>query len=67
MAGYSNPFLRPNLGPGVQSMAAADRLLDVKSFDAKQCRAALKLPGLQSTVRQAIERRMKQLRKGEAV
>lgn len=65
MATYRNPFLRPNLGPHVQSFAAADRIEDVKSFDARQCRAALKLPGLQATVRQAVERRQRQLSNGK--
>jgi hypothetical protein len=34
----------------------------VKKFDASQCRAALKLPDLQATVRQAIERRLKKVK-----
>jgi hypothetical protein len=55
----------PRLGPNVQTVDAAGRIESVKKFDAKQCRAALKLPDLQATVRQAIERRQKQLNKGE--
>lgn len=59
-----NPFSCPNLGRGVQTVAAADRMELVKKFDASQCRAALKLPDLQATVRQAIERRLKRLEAG---
>jgi hypothetical protein len=51
----------PRLGPNVETVDAAGRIEAVTKFDVKQCRAALKLPGLQATVRQAIERRLKKL------
>ena len=61
-----NPFLCPRLGRGVQTTDASGRLEKVKEFDAIQCRAALRLPDLQGTVRQAIERRLRKLnKKGE--
>ena len=56
-----NPFLNPQYGPGIQTVSAAERIEDVKKFTAAQCRAALRLPDLQATVRQAIERRQRQL------
>ena len=62
-----NPFLCPEYGPGVQTIDAADRLTEVKDFNAAQCRAALKLPDLQGTVRQAIERRLRALSKRRPV
>jgi hypothetical protein len=55
----------PRLGLNVETVDAAGRIESVKKFDAKQCHAALKLPGLQATVRQAIERRQKALCKAE--
>lgn len=58
-----NPFECPILGPGMQSVDVADRIADVKQFDAAQCRAALELPDLQATVRQAIERQLRTLSK----
>lgn len=57
-----NPFLMPSLGPGVQTIDSAGRIMAVKNFNAAQCRAALKLPDLQATVRQAIERRLRKLK-----
>lgn len=44
-------------------MTADDRVKRVAAFDLDVCRRALELPGLQSTVRQAIERRMRKLQK----
>lgn len=43
---------------------ATERITRVKSFDRKQCLAALAIPDLQSTVAKAVERRLRQL--GEA-
>jgi hypothetical protein len=40
---------------------AASRLEAVKSFSKMDCRAALKMPDLQKTVRRAIERRLKRM------
>jgi hypothetical protein len=45
---------------------AESRLACVKDFDAAQCRAALKVYGLQKSVRLAIERRLRKLAKGAA-
>jgi len=48
-------------------LSAADRIYKVKSFDMQQCIAAIELPEiLQKTVRQAIQRRMKQLREANS-
>ena len=59
-----NPFLcPPGYGRGVQTVSAVDRVEAVKDFDASQCRAALRLPDLQATVRQAIERRLRAIGK----
>lgn len=49
--------------PFACSVDVAERIRDVKHFDATQCRAALKVPYLQATVRQAIERRLRSLSK----
>lgn len=59
----SNPFACPQLGPGFQIVDDHERIQAVKEFDAAQCRAALELPDLQATVRQAIERRLRHLDK----
>ncbi|MBO3274166.1 hypothetical protein [Pseudomonas schmalbachii] len=42
-------------------MTADDRIQRVASFDLDTCHRALALGGLQKSVRQAIERRMRQL------
>lgn len=42
-------------------MSADDRVNRVADFDLQTCQAALALPGLQSTVRHAIERRIRKL------
>lgn len=42
-------------------MSADDRVKRVTGFDLATCRVALELPGLQGTVRQAIERRIRKL------
>ncbi len=57
-----NPFLMPSLGPGVQTIDSADRIAASKNFNIAECRAALQLPDLQKTVRQAIERRLKKVK-----
>jgi hypothetical protein len=51
------------LGNDTFTVTAPDRLERVKNFTAEQCHAALELPNLQKTVRNAIERRLKQLEK----
>jgi len=45
---------------------AQGRLDAVKQFTAAECRAALKLTGLQKTVRLAVERRLRRLEKTAA-
>jgi hypothetical protein len=40
---------------------AHDRIVKVQSFDARQCRQALRLSDLQKTVRLAVERRLRKL------
>ena len=58
-----NPFETGQVynGHRLQTCDAQDRITCVKEFDADQCRAALTLPGLQKTVRIAIERRLRAL------
>ena len=57
-----NPFAS-SVHPGSQWVDADSRLECVKEFSAEQCRAALKLPDLQKSVRLAIERRLRKLAK----
>lgn len=50
-----------------QKLAAADRIQMVRTFDAEQCRSALGLFSLQTTVEKALRARLKQLqRQGKA-
>lgn len=57
-----NPFMAQRYGT-VQTYTsnAEDRIARVKTFDRKQCLAALALPDLQKTVAHAIERRLRQI------
>jgi hypothetical protein len=48
------------------SQSVDDRMHDVKRFTLKQCRDALLLPGLQSTVTKAINCRIRKLEKANA-
>ena len=48
----------------LQHLDAQDRITCVKEFDFAQCRAALALPDLQKTVLEAVERRLRVLRRG---
>lgn len=57
----NNPFRRPRLGPNVQAVDAQSRLDMVKGFGPEELRQVLALPGVQQTVRQAAERRLKKL------
>lgn len=60
-----NPFITGRV-PGVGDVQAADvesRLPLVAGFNAAKCHAALQVPGLQKTVRKAIERRLRQVEK----
>jgi hypothetical protein len=57
----ANPFLCPDLGPGVETIDAEGRLRKVKDFGVEQLRQVLALDGLQKSVRDAAERRLKAL------
>lgn len=50
-------------GRDFSAMTASDRLLMVHHFDLQQCQAALGVRYLQTTVRQAIERRIRKLQR----
>lgn len=64
---HDNPFYRGHHhGYDTYILSVEDRLRAVKAFDLGQCRAALQVDSLQSTVRQAIERRIRKLSKGAA-
>jgi len=63
--GAKNPFMVNICGQVCQTVDSTDRIRMVKQFTATQCHAALKLHGLQKTVRQALERRLRQLDKAE--
>jgi len=58
-----NPFLFCLLSDGteVQIGDAAGRIDAVKKFGTTECLDALALPGLQSTVKKAIQRRLRAL------
>jgi hypothetical protein len=61
-----NPFYTETIRLGrknirLHALAVDERLRCVERFDARQCRAALKVDGLQKTVRTAIERRLRKL------
>jgi len=63
-----NPFLTktsPVTGNPTGAVTAEDRKAMIRKFDRDQCRAALKLPDLQFTVIQALERRMRELEGGK--
>lgn len=55
----SNPFRRH--GQSGEAVDAASRIDMVGSFNPFKCQVALRMPGLQATVRQAIQRRLRQL------
>lgn len=59
----SNPFKGPCYdGHQTYHVTAEDRINMVKSFNKSQCNAALKVPGLQKTVEQAITKRLRLLK-----
>ena len=63
----TNPFyLATYNGHATYNTAADDRLSCVRGFDLAQCLAALALPDLQKTVRMAVERRQRALRRETA-
>lgn len=57
----ANPFMVNICGQVCQTVASDDRIRMVKQFTASECHIALKLRGLQKTVKQALERRLRQL------
>lgn len=61
-----NPFVTGHVdGHETMAMAVEDRLDMVKRFDLQQCREALQVEHLQGTVTKAVERRIRQLEKGQ--
>lgn len=59
-----NPFYSGTYnGHDCYCMSADDRLKRVADFDLATCIVALELSGLQSTVRKAIERRIRKLQR----
>lgn len=60
-----NPFFAGETnGNKYYYQSAEDRIKRVRHFDQKQCLAVMALPGIQKTVIQATERRLRQLKKG---
>ena len=53
-----NPFLGPE---GYGAVSVEDRMAELESFTSAECKAALKVPGLQGTVKDALERRIDRL------
>jgi hypothetical protein len=62
-----NPFIgttrNPFTGELAETVAAADRVRSVKQFSLEQCQAAQQVSDLQASVRQAVERRIRKLRR----
>lgn len=59
---HQNPFYSGTYnGRDCFCMCADDRVQRVAEFDLVQCEAALQVSGLQSTVKQAIQRRIRKL------
>lgn len=56
-----NPFLCPDLGPNVQTIDAEGRLRRLKEFGTAELWQVLELDGVQKSVREAAERRLKKL------
>jgi len=58
----TNPFLTHCYnGQWAGDVCAQDRLQAVRGFDLEQCRSALRVAGLQKSVRMALERRLRKL------
>jgi hypothetical protein len=64
----------PNLGPFITgrfgdtvygAVSVDDRVRMVRGFTTEQCLQALRMPNLQTSVREAVERRMRKLSKGQ--
>jgi hypothetical protein len=60
-----NPFLQAGWGPlnYTEYIDAQSRIERVRNFNAEECRWVIALPGVQTTVRQAAERRLRKLEK----
>lgn len=59
-----NPFVMGRVdGRPVEAVDTQSRISMVTNFTAAQCTAAFTVPGLQATVRKAVERRIRQLGK----
>jgi len=58
-----NPFSCPQYGPNVQTYSAEDRRERVRGFSLDELEDALKLRDLQKSVRAAVERRIRKLKK----
>ncbi len=57
-----NPFYAGNYnGHDVYTITTEDRIQIVRTFSREQCEAALQVTGLQTTVKRAIEVRMRKL------
>ena len=57
-----NPFWRLSTSSiRIQAFTVDDRLLMVRGFSVRQCLQALRVPGLQTTVRRAVRQRMADL------
>lgn len=63
----ANPFVTGlYCGMPMQHIGTVDRSQAIESFDARQCRAALKLPKLGKVVTAALERRLRALEKARS-
>lgn len=62
MANHENPFERGVYnGRQTYIVTVDDRVRAVREFDRAQCEAALRVPDLQKTVRNAVQARLRQL------
>lgn len=57
-----HPFSAGIPGANTQYVDAESRIRAVQNFSLEQCDQAIRLPGLQKTVAQAIHRRIRKLR-----
>lgn len=63
----NNPFKGPCYnGHQLYHMTSVDRINMVKTFNAEQCAAALTVPGIQKTVANAVQTRLRRIERGEA-
>jgi len=62
---FTNPFDHDLCGTPVSTLSADDRCRAVANFDQSECLSALLVPGLQASVRKAIDRRLRRLLKAE--